>query len=52
MPLLLTLDPSQHHDIIFSYDAETQSWIVRFEQRREEPQGQAATKTRRKGGAQ
>jgi hypothetical protein len=36
MPLLLTLDPEQKHDVIFAFDPEKQSWQVRFETRNDQ----------------
>lgn len=33
MPLLLTLDEHQQHDVIFAFDAEKQAWYIRFERR-------------------
>jgi hypothetical protein len=35
MPLLLAIDEHQAQDVIFSFDAEKQQWMVRFEPRHE-----------------
>jgi hypothetical protein len=35
MPLLLALDESKKHDVVFRFDPEKQAWEVRFEERKD-----------------
>ncbi|HIH23492.1 TPA: hypothetical protein HA251_00505 [Candidatus Woesearchaeota archaeon] len=51
MPLLLTLDDSQQHDVIFAFDAEKQAWYIRFERREEKLPSSPTRKAGRADGA-
>ncbi|MBR9700820.1 hypothetical protein GOV11_03065 [Candidatus Woesearchaeota archaeon] len=35
-PLLFELDPDKKYDVLFSFDSETRSWKITFEEREDE----------------
>jgi hypothetical protein len=51
MPLLLTIDGQQRHDIIFAFDPEKQAWYVRFEARAASEATPNSKRSRSRGGA-